>query len=401
MIGVNESIRRDFPLLRNRKITYFDNACTTLKPQAVIDAVNGYNSEYSGCAHGRSPHRLSRDAEAAFEGARRKVAEFVGARANELLWTRNTTEGLNLVSRTIDFSKRQNVVTTVMEHHSALLPFQLLAKSGKIALDFVGADGAGRVSTKSFEEKISGKTRLVVVHHTTNTTGTTAPLQEITKIAHDNGALVLVDGAQGVPHKAVDFGRMGADFFAFSGHKMLGPTGIGCLVGRRAALEELAPFIVGGGTVTSVSLESCTFDKLPSRLEGGTQDLAGGIGLGAAADYLKKVGMHRVEEHEKKLAKALIEGLGSVEGVKIYGPLDWREKCAVVSFNVGKMDPREVALMLDHRGFAVRSGFFCAEPAMRHLGAPHGAVRASLYLYNTEDEIGAFLAELKKIARIA
>jgi len=394
------NLRNDFPLLQKRKVVYFDNACTTLKPKQVIDAVNAYYSEYSGCA-GRSVHKISRETEAAFEGARKKIADFIGANEHETVFTRNTTEAINLVSKSLDFSKRKKVVLTNMEHHSALLPFQVLKTAGKIDLEFVTADEEGLVCAEGFEEKIDSKTRLVVVHHTTNTTGTTAPMAEIAKIAHDNGALVLVDGAQGVPHYPVNVKKLGVDFLGFSGHKMLGPTGIGGLYARKELLEEMPPFIVGGETVTHVSLESCVFEKPPHKFEGGIQHYAGAIGLAAAVDYLKKAGMHRIEEHEKKLAKKLIGGLLAVDGARVYGPGDPAKKCALVAFNVKKIDPREVALMLNEHGIAVRSGFFCAEPAMRHMNAPHGAARASLYLYNTEEEIDQFLSTLAKIAKLA
>jgi len=394
-----EGLRRDFPIFSKRKFVYFDNACTTQKPTAVLDAVNAYYTEYTGCA-GRSQHHIGKKTEEEFEKARGKVAGLVGAKPNETVWTRNTTEAINLVACSLDFSKRNKVVTSVMEHHSAFLPFQQLKKRGKISLDIVYPDKQGVFEDGAWQEKIDSKTRLVVVHHTTNTLGTSAPLREIVKTAHDCGALVLVDAAQGVPHHEVNFGREGYDFMAFSGQKMLGPTGIGCLVARRELLEEMPPFMVGGETVERVTIDDAVFLKPPHKFEAGLQHYAGAIGLGAAADYLKRQGLNNINRHEKELAKFLFEELKQIKGVKLFGPADSSKTCGIATFNVEKAkNPHEVALMLDNlAGICTRSGVFCAEPAMTWLGAPRGAVRASLYLYNTMAEAEAFVATLKKIA---
>ena len=394
-----ESLRKDFPIFSKARAIYFDNACATFKPKTVLDAMNAYYSEYTACA-GRSVHRLGKKTEEEFEKARGKVAALVGAKPGETVWTRNTTEAINLVARSLDFSKRKKVVTSVMEHHSAFLPFQQLKKQGKIGLKIVYPDKQGVFAEGAWEEKIDSKTRLVVTHHTNNTVGTSAPLKEIVKAAHDNGALVLVDAAQGVPHHEVSFGREGYDFMAFSGQKMLGPTGIGCLVARRELLEEMPPFLVGGETIESVTLEEAVFAKPPHKFEAGLQHYAGAIGLGAAADYLKKTGLKNIEAHEKELARFLFGELQSIRGVKLYGPADASKTCGIATFNVEKAkNPHEVALMLDNlAGICVRSGVFCAEPAMTWLGAPRGAVRASLYLYNTTGEAAVFVEALKKIA---
>jgi len=393
-----EKIRGDFPVLRS-KVTYFDSACMSLKPTQVVEAQNAYYEEYSGCA-GRSLHKLGKKTEEKFEEARQKVAKFVGASPNEVVWTRNTTEAINLVARTLDFSKKNKVITSNMEHHSALLPFLIPAKQGELKLEYVMADAEGLTHAEDWKEKIDEQTRLVVVHQTTNSVGTRAPLKEIIKAAHDNDALVLVDAAQGVPHVETNFRKLDADFVAFSGHKMLGPTGTGCLLAKAKLLEELPPFMVGGETVEHVSLDSVTFLKPPQKFEAGLQNYAGAIGLGAACDYLTKIGMRNVEEHEKKLAKKLFEALSDV-GTKIYGPADVKNRSALAAFNVGKARPHEVAMMLDKiANIAVRSGVFCAEPAMAHLGAPQGAVRASLYLYNTEAEVDYFRETLEKIVKL-
>ncbi|NYZ74881.1 cysteine desulfurase [Candidatus Micrarchaeota archaeon] len=393
-----EKIRGDFPVLRSG-VTYFDSACMSLKPTQVIEAQDEYYEEYSGCA-GRSLHKLGKKTEEKFEEARQKVAKFVGASPNEVVWTRNTTEAINLVARTLDFSKKNKVITSNMEHHSALLPFLIPAKQGTLKLEYVLADEEGLTHAEDWKKKIDEQTRLVVVHQTTNSVGTRAPLKEIIKAAHDNDALVLVDAAQGVPHVETNFRKLDADFVAFSGHKMLGPTGTGCLLAKAKLLEELPTFMVGGETVEHVSLDSVTFLKPPQKFEAGLQNYAGAIGLGAACDYLTKIGMRNVEEHEKKLAKKLFEALSDV-GTKIYGPAEVKNRSARAAFNVGKARPHEVAMMLDKiANIAVRSGVFCAEPAMIHLGAPQGAVRASLYLYNTEAEVDYFRETLEKIVKL-
>ncbi|MEW5954959.1 MAG: cysteine desulfurase [Candidatus Micrarchaeota archaeon] len=393
-----EKIRQDFPVLRTG-VTYFDSACMSLKPRQVVEAQNAYYEEYSGCA-GRSLHKLGKKTEEKFEEARQKVAKFVGAAANEVVWTRNTTEAINLVAKTLDFSKKNKVVTSNMEHHSALLPFLVLAKQGKLKVEYVMADAEGVTHAEDWREKIDGQTRLVVAHHTTNSVGTRVPLKEVIKAAHDNDALILVDAAQGVPHVETNFRKTDADFLAFSGHKMLGPTGTGCLLAKAKLLEELSTFMVGGETVEHVSLDSVTFLKPPQKFEAGLQNYAGAIGLGAACDYLTRLGMNNVEAHEKKLAKKLFEAL-SATGAKIYGPSEVKNRSALAAFNVVKARPHEVAMMLDKTAnVAVRSGLFCAEPAMVHFGAPQGAVRASLYLYNTEAEIDYFRESLEKIAKL-
>ena len=394
-----DKIRSDFPVLQ-KNLIYFDNACTTLKPKSVIDAVTAYYSEYSGCA-GRSVHKLSMKTEEEFEKARKNVASFVGAPPEELVWTRNATEAMNLVAKSLDFSQKNKVVISNLEHHSALLPFQLLPSQKKIFLDFVISDSEGSLSLDDFEKKIDKKTRLVVLHHTSNVLGTSPAVHEITKIAHDNGALILIDGAQGVPHHKTDFRKSNFDFLAFSGHKMLGPTGIGCLVGKRHLLEEMSPFLVGGETITDVRLRSCTFAKPPKKFEAGIQHYAGAIGLSAAAEYLKKIGMENVEKRETELSKKLLETISGISGTKIYGSSDYRKRCALVSFNFKSANPKEIAMMLDKTAnIAVRSGLFCAQPAMEHLNAKKGAIRASLYFYNTLEEIETFANALKRIASL-
>jgi cysteine desulfurase/selenocysteine lyase len=396
-----ERLCADFPALQSPRAIYFDSACTALKPRAVIDAEMRYYSELSACA-GRSHHALAKKTDEAFECARAKVASFVGAKPEQLAWTKNTTEALNLVVRSLNYSSRRKIITTPLEHHSLLLPIMEQERRGAAKADYLRVLPDGSIDDGSLS-LIDKATALVAIHHTTNTTGMRAPFEKIVKAAHDAGALVLVDGAQGVPHSAVDFGRLGADFLAFSGHKMCGPTGIGCLVGRKEAFEKLDTFIVGGETVESVSLQGVKWKGAPKRFEGGIQNYAGALGLAAACDYLSKIGMQNIEAHEKRMARALIQAIQSIPGSTIYGSPDpARRHSALVSFNLKGVAPHQVALMSDSISkIALRSGVFCAQPAMAALGAPkEGAVRASPYLYNTEEEVRIFAETMQKIARV-
>ncbi|MCX8174779.1 MAG: aminotransferase class V-fold PLP-dependent enzyme [Candidatus Micrarchaeota archaeon] len=394
-------IRQDFPALQKTGAIYFDSACTSLKPKAVIDAEAAYYEQAAGCA-GRSAHRLAKRTEELFEQARKKVAAFLNADAEGVVFTKNATEALNLAIRSFDYSSRKKIVTTVLEHHSALLPVMEQERRGVAKMELMRTNPDGTFDEEGIADCIDRLTALVVVHHTTNTTGMRAPLEKIVKIAHEAGAAVLVDGAQGVAHSKVDFKRLGADFLAFSGHKMCGPTGIGCLVAKKDALERLDSFIVGGETIESVRIGQVRWKRGAKRFEGGIQNYAGAAGLGAACDYMSRIGMAAVEEHERKLAKRLIEAIGGVKGAVLYGHPSPEKRCALACFNIAGVPHHQVALMSDSlASIALRSGTFCAQPAMESLGAPGGAVRASLYIYNTEEEIETFAETLGRIAKLA
>lgn len=394
-----EKIREDFPIIKKTGIIYFDSACTTLKPKPVVDAVVEYYTEYTGCA-GRSIHTFGEKTTEKFEGAREKIARFINAKeSKEIIWTRNTTEAINLVAHGFNFNKCDKVITTNLEHSSGLLPWQILADKHIIDLDFVLSNKEGEFDLEKFEEKIDKKTKLVSVIFASNVTGTIAPLKEIVKIAHDNGAVVLADGAQAVPHLEVDVRKLDVDFLAFSGHKMCAPTGIGCLYGKKELLERLQPLIVGGETIRDADLRTHAFDGIPYRLEGGIQHYAGGIGFGAAVDYLTKIGMKNIEEHEKKLSKSLIEGLLEIPNLFLIGPKDFKNKNALAAFTVKGMEPHDIATFLNNEKIAVRSGMQCAYPFHKFVGANKGSVRASLYFYNTEEEIKAFLSKLNNIVK--
>ncbi len=406
-----DSIRKDFPIFsKHPELIYFDSACTTQKPKPVVDAVVAYYTEYTACA-GRSAHKLAKEVDAKFEDARAKVAKFVGANADELVWTKNTTEAVNVLANTFDFSKRKKVVMTNLEHHSTLLPFLKLKELGTIDVEYVTANERGEIADEQWKKAIDNETALIVVHHTNNSVGTKSNLSLITKLAHENGALIAVDGAQGVPHCEVNFKRENYDFLAFSGHKMLGPTGIGALIVKKDLLKKMPPFLVGGGTIQNVTLEHAEYISGPHRFEAGIQNYSGAIGLGAAVDYLSKLGMKNVEAHEQKLRAKLEQILFSIPNIQVYGyhkPDKYGyganypkiNKTALFSFNLKGAKPHEIALMLDQDNIAVRSGVFCAQPAMEAMGAKDGAVRASLYIYNTEEEIEKFGERLRKISQL-
>jgi cysteine desulfurase/selenocysteine lyase len=393
-----DKIRSDFPILskkiNGKPFIYFDSACTSLKPRKVIDAILAYYTEYTGCA-GRSLHKFATKTDEEFEKAREKIAKFINAkRSEEIIWTKNTTESINLVSHSFNFNKGDKVLTTNLEHSSGLMPWQLRAENGDIILDFVLCDNDGEFNIEEFKKKIDKKTKLVSVIHVSNVTGTKAPLEEIIKIAHDNSSLVLVDGAQSVPHIPMDVRKLDIDFLAFSGHKMCGPTGIGCLYGKYDLLKDLQPFIVGGETIKDADLKTCIFEDLPQRLEGGIQHYAGGIGLGAAVDYLSSIGMKNIETYEKELAKLLIEGLLTVPGIDLIGPKDYRKRSALAAFNIKGMEPHDIAIMLDEQNIFVRSGMHCAYPIHKFLHENKGSARASLYFYNTKEEVKIFITIL-------
>jgi cysteine desulfurase/selenocysteine lyase len=393
-----KDVRKDFPILaRHPQLTYLDSACTSLKPLQVIEAESSYYYELGACA-GRSSHMLGREASNAAEGAREKVADFVGAKAEETVWTRNATEALNIVAYGLDYSKRKKVVTSALEHHAVLLPWMNLRDRGMITLEIVGCDERGHVSEEAWANAIDRNTALVVTNNGNNTSGVSQCTKNLAKIAHDSGALICIDGAQGVPHRHVDFRKENFDYLCFSAHKMLGPTGIGALVMKREQMAKLQPLVRGGGTVKTVNLDRVEPVSDYTRFEAGVQHYSGMIGFAAACGYLKSYGMENVEAHEKALASAM---LGELEkaGVAVHGPKDL-PRSALYSFNIRGAKAHDVALMLDKEGIAVRSGFFCAQPAMEAMGAKDGAVRASCYIYNSPDDVRKLGEALKKIAAL-
>ena len=389
-------IKTDFPILKD--IIYMDSASTSLTPEPVLNAVLKYYREYNANV-GRGVHRLSQIASQKYKDARRKVADFISANEEEVIFTKNTTEAINTVASGLKWKTGDKVVTTLLEHHSNFLPWLRLKNFG-VALDIVKPDKNGKFNISDFEEVIDDKTRLVAVTHVSNVLGTITPIEEISAICKKKNALLLVDGAQSVPHIHVDVRRLGCNFLCFSGHKMLGPTGTGILWMKEDFFNRLEPLNFGGGMIDDVSFNSYKLTSGYERFEGGTPNIAGGIGLGRAIDYLKKIGMDKIKDHEAKLTERLLEGLLEIRRVEIYGSLNLKERIGVVSFNIKGLNPHDVALMLDEASnIMVRSGHHCCMPLMKYLGLKEGAVRVSLYLYNTEEEIDTFLETINEIAK--
>jgi cysteine desulfurase/selenocysteine lyase len=389
-------IKTDFPILKD--IIYMDSASTSLTPEPVLNAVLKYYREYNANV-GRGVHRLSQIASQKYKDAHRKVADFIGANEEEVIFTKNTTEAINTVASGLKWKTGDKVVTTLLEHHSNFLPW-LRLKSFGVALDIVKPDKNGKFNLSDFEEMIDDKTRLVAVTHVSNVLGTITPIEEISAICKKKNALLLVDGAQSVPHIHVDVRKLGCNFLCFSGHKMLGPTGTGILWMKEDFFDRLEPLNFGGGMIDDVSLNGYELTKGYERFEGGTPNIAGVIGFGRAIDYLKKIGMDKIKDHEAKLTERLLEGLLKIRRVEVYGPLNFKERIGVVSFNIKDLNPHDVALMLDEASsIMVRSGHHCCMPLVKYLGLKEGAVRVSLYLYNTEEEIDTFLETINEIAK--
>jgi cysteine desulfurase/selenocysteine lyase len=395
-----ESIRKDFPIL-GKGVIYLDNAASSLTPEQVVLKEMEFYREYRANVE-RGLHRFSQRASEEYEAAHEEVAHFIGAAGREnVAMVRNTTEAINLVANSLDWEKEDKIVTTVIEHHSNYITWLRVAQRHGCAVEVVRSNSEGIIDLAEFERSIDDSTRLVAVTHVSNVLGCIQPIKEICSIAHEHGALMLTDGAQGVPHIKTDVREMGVDFLAFSGHKMLGPTGSGGLYIAEEQLESTEPLCIGGGTIRDVSLNSYELAVPPQKFEAGTPAIAQVIGLGEACRYLKGVGMDEVKRWDERLAEKLAEGLSEIDGVEIYGPSDHRQRVGLVSFNVGDMNPHDVALSMDTEyDIAVRSGHHCALPLMKELfGLPDGNARASTYLYNTLEEIDVLLGAVEDIAR--
>ena len=402
-----KKIREDFPILgreiNGKQLVYFDNAATTQKPQAVIDSLVDYYQNYNANVH-RGVHSLSMEATDKYEEAREKVAAFINAESSDcLIWTRNSSESLNLVAYTWgekNIEERDEIVLTPMEHHSNLVPWQEIARRKGAKIRFIPITSDGLLDLTEIENIINDRTVLVSVVHMSNALGTINPVKEITTIAHSRGAKVLIDGAQSVPHIPTDVQDYDCDFLAFSGHKMLGPTGIGCLYAKKEILETMEPFMTGGEMVLEVTYEKASWADLPMKFEAGTPNIADAIGLGAAIDYLNELGMDNIYSHENELtfhAMCKFFELQS-EGVELFGPRDENLKGGVFSFNVPDVHPHDLGTVLDNMGIAVRTGHHCAMPLVKSLGVAATA-RASFYLYNTTDEIDVFVDALREAIR--
>jgi cysteine desulfurase/selenocysteine lyase len=394
------AFKKDFPILNQEvnghPLVYLDSAATSQKPFQVIEAVETYYKTINSNVH-RGVHTLGTKATDAYEGARDKVRRFINARSTqEIIFTRGTTTGINLVARSYALprlGKGDEILLTPAEHHSNLIPWQQVAKATGATLKYFPLEKDGTLRLDTVREMVTPKTKVVAIQHVSNVLGTIHPIREIAAIVHEAGGVIVVDGAQSVPHLKVDVRDLDVDFLAFSGHKMLGPTGIGVLYGRKELLEQMEPVEFGGEMIDHVDLFESTWKELPWKFEGGTPIIAGAIGLGAAIDYLESIGMDRIEEHDRKLARYAYEKLSEVEEVTVYGPKE--NRIGVVTFNLNNVHPHDVATVLDAEGIAVRAGHHCCQPLMRWLGVTATA-RASFHIYNDESDIDALVKGLIK-----
>jgi cysteine desulfurase/selenocysteine lyase len=402
-----DQVRRDFPILERtvhgKQLVYLDNAATTQKPRQVIDALVHYYEHYNANIH-RGLHTLAEEATAAYEAARLKAGRFINAEhpEQEIIFTRNTTEAINLVANAWGRKFLQpgdEIVFTAMEHHSNLVPWQLIALGTGAKLRFIEIDNEGKLIWDDVVAKIGEKTKIVAITQMSNVLGTINPIKEIAELAHRFGAMVMVDGAQSVPHMPVDVREMDCDFLAFSSHKMLGPTGVGVLYGKRDVLNAMNPFLGGGEMIKRVTYEASTYADLPHKFEAGTPNIADVIAFGAAIDYLEDIGMEAVRAHEIAITQYAIDTLSAVEGVTVYGPKDAHDKGGAVTFNYGDVHPHDLSQVLDQHGIAIRAGHHCAQPLMRRLDCVATA-RASFYIYNKPEEVDALVEALGAVDRI-
>lgn len=405
MYDINK-IREDFPILSRevykKPLVYLDNAATTQKPLCVLDAMRDEYLNVNANVH-RGVHYLSQQATDLHEAAREKVRAFINARkVEEIVFTRGTTEAINLVASSFCESQMKEgdeVIVTEMEHHSNIVSWQLQAMKRGTVVKHIPITDDGRLDLSTLSSQLSTKTKLVSVAHVSNVLGTVNPVEKIIKTAHAYGIPVLVDGAQSAPHFKVDMQAMDCDFFAFSGHKMYGPTGIGVLYGKEEWLEKLPPYQGGGEMIDKVTWKKTTFERLPFKFEAGTPDYIATHGLAKAIDYIDSIGFDVIQQHEQELTRYCMEQLMTIEGMKIYGPMNASKKDAVVSFNVGEIHHLDMGTLLDRLGIAVRTGHHCAQPLMDKLDIS-GTVRASFALYNTKEEVDALVAGIRRVAQM-
>jgi cysteine desulfurase/selenocysteine lyase len=395
-------IRAQFPILNQevngKPLVYLDSSATSQKPIQVIEAIDKYYREINSNVH-RGVHTLGTRATDAYEGSREKVRKFINAKSiQEVIFTRGTTTSINTVAASYaapNLKEGDEIVITYMEHHSNIIPWQQVARRTGAQLKYIPLQEDGTISLDDARATITANTKVVSVMQVSNVLGVINPVKEIAQIAHENGAIMVVDGAQSAPHMKIDVQDLDCDFLAFSGHKMCGPTGIGILYGKKHLLENMEPIEFGGEMIDFVQLQESTWKELPWKFEGGTPIIAGAIGLGAAIDFLTEIGLDHIAEHEHKLAAYALEKMSTVEGMTIYGPLDAAKRAGLVTFNLSDVHPHDVATVLDAEGIAVRAGHHCAQPLMRWLKASATA-RASFYLYNTEDDIDKLVEGLVK-----
>ena len=398
------NFRPDFPLLsrevHGRPLVYLDNAATTQKPRAVLEAMDGLYTTCNANVH-RGIHTLSQEATAMHEAARERVRAFLNARSTaEIIFTRGTTESLNLVASSFAeafLHEGDEVILTVMEHHSDIVPWQLARERRGFTLRVVPMDDEGRLDLEAYAALLNERTRLVCCCHVSNVLGTVNPVREMARMAHDAGAYFLVDGAQSVPHFPVDVQELDCDFLAFSAHKLYGPTGVGVLYGKEELLERMPPYQGGGEMIARVTFEKTTFERLPFKFEAGTPDYVGTHGLAAAIDYVAGIGLDRIAAYEDQLTRHAMARMREIEDMRFFGTVEG--KTSVVSFNVGQIHPMDLGTLLDHLGFAIRTGHHCAQPLMARCGV-EGMARVSFALYNTIEEIDRFVEALQRVVRM-
>jgi cysteine desulfurase/selenocysteine lyase len=399
-----ERLRRDFPILgqrvRNKPLVYLDNGATTQKPQSVIDALAAYYAAENANIH-RGVHYLSQQATFAYERTRGRIRRFLNAADNsEIVFVRGTTEGINLVAQSFvrpRLREGDEILVTHMEHHSNIVPWQMVCEERGARLHVVPVDEAGELILEEYEQLLTPRTRLVALTHASNVLGTVNPVAQIVALAHQQGVPVLVDGAQGIPHLPVDVRALGCDFYVFSGHKLFGPTGVGVLYGRKELLEAMPPYQGGGSMIQKVSFEGTTYADLPNRFEAGTPHIAGAIGLEAAIDYLNAAVPERLAAYEAELLDYATQALSGIKGLRLFGTA--REKVAVLSFAMEAAHPHDIGTVLDSEGIAIRAGHHCAQPLMQRYGVPAMA-RASLAFYNTRAELDTLAAALRKVNEV-
>ena len=401
------SCKKDFPIFERKvrggnSLIYLDSGATSQKPNSVIEAESNFYRTVNAAVH-RGAHLLAEEASEAYESAREKVAAFIGARSNEVIFTKSATESLNIIAYSfgnpdsrINIKAGDQIVVTEMEHHANLIPWQQLAKRTGAELRWLSVTADGRIDLTNLDQVITKKTKIVAITHQSNVLGSILPVETIVKASRAVGALVVLDACQSAPHFALDVNKLDIDFLAFSGHKTLGPTGIGVLWGKFDLLEKLEPSLFGGSMVDSVTMESATWAATPRKFEAGVPNMAQAVGLSAAIDYLNHIGMHNIAQHEQDLTSYLLKGIVGISGVKVIGPVDMKDRGGVVSFTVEGVHPHDVGQVLDQYGIAVRTGHHCAWPLMRKLNLV-GTTRASLYLYNSKSDVDSLLESIEKV----
>ena len=400
------ALRNDFPIFKKKingkELVYLDNASTTQKPYSVIDSITDFYTNYNSNIH-RAVYQLAEEATELYEQSRKKIANFINACPEEIVFTRNTTESINLIAHSwarSNLKKDDGVVITELEHHSNIVPWQILCHEIGTRLEYVGIDENGFLDLEHMIELISSKkVKLVSLSHMSNVLGTIVPIERIIKIAHEHGIPVIVDGAQSAPHMPVNVKNMDCDFLVFSAHKMLGPTGVGVLYAKKELLENMRPFMGGGDMIKEVFKFHTNYNEVPYKFEAGTPNIADVVGFGAAIDYLEKIGMENIRRHEISLTEYALESMLSLKYVTVYGPRDPKYRGGVISFNIADIHPHDLATIMNDHGIAIRSGHHCAQVLMQRLDVP-ATSRASFYIYNTKEEIDKFVNAIKEAGRI-